>query len=100
VVNEAMQFGLPAIVSDGVGCHPDLVEEGKTGYVFRSGDSAGLAQKFRVLLSLSVEARDALGTKAQELAEKCTLARAAEGLAESIFKALPGVTRQNQLVQV
>lgn len=37
VVNEAMQYGLPAIVSDAVGCQTDLVEEGKTGFVFRSG---------------------------------------------------------------
>jgi glycosyltransferase involved in cell wall biosynthesis len=37
VVNEAMQFGLPAIVSSRVGCHPDLVVEGETGYVFAAG---------------------------------------------------------------
>lgn len=34
VVNEAMQFGLPTIVSDYVGCWADLVIEGKTGFVF------------------------------------------------------------------
>ena len=33
VVNEAMLFGLPAIVSDRVGCGPDLVSDGETGFV-------------------------------------------------------------------
>jgi glycosyltransferase involved in cell wall biosynthesis len=38
VVNEGMIFQLPAIVSDRVGCGPDLVEEAETGYVFPMGD--------------------------------------------------------------
>ena len=37
VVNEAMLFGLPAIVSDEVGCGPDLVVEGETGWIFAGG---------------------------------------------------------------
>lgn len=37
VVNEAMASGLPAIVSDRVGCHPDLVQSGVTGHVFPLG---------------------------------------------------------------
>jgi glycosyltransferase involved in cell wall biosynthesis len=44
VVNEAMQFGLPAIVSSKVACHADLVVEGKTGMVFAQGDAPGLAR--------------------------------------------------------
>ena len=34
VVNEAMSSGLPAIVSDRVGCAPDLVQSGRTGMIF------------------------------------------------------------------
>ena len=44
VVNEAMQFGLPVIVSDKVGCHPDLVMPGKTGHVFPYGDAQALSE--------------------------------------------------------
>ncbi len=43
VVNEAMLFGLPAVVSDRVGCGPDLVRGGETGYVTPFGDIRALA---------------------------------------------------------
>ncbi len=43
VVNEAMACGLPAIVSDRVGCAQDLVTPGETGYVFPFGDVKALA---------------------------------------------------------
>ena len=43
VVNEALQFGLPAIVSDQVGCRHDLIEEGKTGFVFPARQAEALA---------------------------------------------------------
>ena len=44
VVNEAMSCGLPAVVSDGVGCAPDLIEAGRTGYVHPVGEIAALAE--------------------------------------------------------
>ena len=43
VVNEAMASGVPAIVSDRVGCREDLVEEGMTGFSFPLGDTRALA---------------------------------------------------------
>jgi len=43
VVNEAMACGLPAIVSDQVGCHPDLIEQDRTGFVFPCGNIEALA---------------------------------------------------------
>jgi glycosyltransferase involved in cell wall biosynthesis len=51
VVNEAMCFGLPIIVSDMVGCGPDLVEHGKNGYVIALGDTAGLAARLHSLVA-------------------------------------------------
>jgi glycosyltransferase involved in cell wall biosynthesis len=50
VVNEAMACGLPVIVSDRVGAGPDLIEEGKNGYVVRSGDAQALAARCLDLL--------------------------------------------------
>jgi glycosyltransferase involved in cell wall biosynthesis len=45
VVNEAMACGLPAIVSDQVGCGPDLIVPGKTGSTFPMGQVEGLASQ-------------------------------------------------------
>lgn len=43
VVNEAMIFERPAIVSDRVGCGPDLVDDGKTGFRVPFGHSEAVA---------------------------------------------------------
>jgi glycosyltransferase involved in cell wall biosynthesis len=43
VVNEAMNFSLPLIVSDKVGCARDLVQPGRNGLVVRAGDASALA---------------------------------------------------------
>ncbi len=42
VVAEAMAVGTPVIASNDCGAARDLVRNGKTGWLFRSGDSAGL----------------------------------------------------------
>ena len=44
VVNEALSYGCPVVVSSACGCVPDLVIEGVTGYSFEVGDAGGLAQ--------------------------------------------------------
>jgi glycosyltransferase involved in cell wall biosynthesis len=44
VCNEAMNFGLPLVVSDCVGAGPDLVISGETGFVYPLGDSAALSR--------------------------------------------------------
>jgi glycosyltransferase involved in cell wall biosynthesis len=42
VVNEALNHGCPAVVSDNCGCVPELVIDGVTGYAFTPGDGASL----------------------------------------------------------
>ncbi len=49
VVNEALSYGCPAIVSDRCGCAPDLIVEGETGYVFEMDDVADLAGKMLLI---------------------------------------------------
>jgi glycosyltransferase involved in cell wall biosynthesis len=41
-VNEAMHMGVPAIVSDRVGCQRDLVNHGETGWVFEFDSTVSL----------------------------------------------------------
>ena len=50
VVNEAMCFGLPIITSDRVGSSADLVRDQYNGYVYRTGDVTGLAERLRGLV--------------------------------------------------
>ena len=65
VTNEAMLFGLPVIVSDQVGCGPDLVIEGETGHVF-SGGAEGLAAAMEKLLE-NRERAPAMGAAGRKL---------------------------------
>lgn len=58
VVNEAMACGLPAIVSDAAGCAPDLIDPGRTGFVFPIGDEAALAGRLAALAALKVAGHD------------------------------------------
>lgn len=38
VVNEAMECGLPIVLSDKVGCHPVLLQIGQNGFLFQAGN--------------------------------------------------------------
>ena len=80
VVNEAMACGLPAVVSEAVGCGPDLIQPGVTGAVAPLGDVDALADAIA-----SVLAFDRAAT-VQALGERMALyspARAADGILEA-----------------
>jgi glycosyltransferase involved in cell wall biosynthesis len=49
VVNEVMNAGKAVIISDHVGCGPDLVADGENGYVVPVGDVQRLAERLRQL---------------------------------------------------
>lgn len=84
VVNEAMQFGMPAVVSDRVGCGPDLVEPGLTGRIFPAGDAAALRDSI-------LETAHRLVARKQDIYEACrakakaySLDRAADGVCDAV----------------
>jgi glycosyltransferase involved in cell wall biosynthesis len=58
VVNEAMACGLPTIVSDAVGCGPDLIVEGVTGYTFPVTDPIALADRVTKLFQAKRNGHD------------------------------------------
>lgn len=58
VVNEAMACGVPAAVSDQVGCGPDLVVPGRTGAIFPFGDIEAMAGALRDVLAFEAAATD------------------------------------------
>jgi glycosyltransferase involved in cell wall biosynthesis len=76
VVNEAMNFGLPAIVSDKVGCADDLVDQGDTGFVVPAGDMGALAAAMGTLAGDAL-LRERLGRRALEIITTRTVAAAA-----------------------
>jgi glycosyltransferase involved in cell wall biosynthesis len=83
VVNEAMACGLPAIVSDEVGCGPDLVEEAVTGGVFPCGDINALGQKIQAFAS-DPERLVRMGERARERINDYSVERAIQGTLRAI----------------
>ncbi len=87
VVNEAMASGLPAIVSDQVGCHPDLVVPGKTGLVFPCGDVPALGRCLAEMASNPLRCRE-MGEGARE--QVC--GHSDDAVVAGVLKALEAVT--------
>ena len=70
VVNEAMCFGLPVIVSDQVGFGMDLVGNGYNGFTFPVGDSGALARRIDQLFELPEGDRQMMGARSLDLMTK------------------------------
>jgi glycosyltransferase involved in cell wall biosynthesis len=83
VVNEAMVCGLPAIVSDRVGCAADLVHEGITGGVFPCGDVDALAGKLAEFAA-DPETLVRMGEQARELIKEYSVEEAVAGTLRAI----------------
>lgn len=78
VVNEAMATGLPAVVSDRVGCAPDLVASGETGEIFPVGNIGDLAAALGRVRGRG--GRQAMAPACRERIARYSLERAAGGL--------------------
>lgn len=88
VVNEALHHGLPAIVSQAVGCTPDLVNPGVTGDIFETGSAQSLAQaierclgKSRSASTLSLIGRPDIQRECRQKVSAYSVEKAAEGIA-------------------
>jgi len=79
VVNEAMNFQLPIIVSDRVGCGPDLVRHGENGYRYPSGDIGRLAGHLDELLADDGK-RSRFGRKSGKIISAYNFGKDAEGI--------------------
>jgi glycosyltransferase involved in cell wall biosynthesis len=58
VVNEALATGLPCVVSNAVGCAPDMVRDGESGYVYPLGNVDALAAALERVRSRKAEEYD------------------------------------------
>ena len=84
VVNEAMAAGRPAIVSDRVGCAPDLVIEGETGFSYPMGDVAALTDRLLTLRRTIRERAGELDAAVRARIGQYTCERAVAGTLEAV----------------
>ena len=85
VVNEAMSLGRPCIVSDEVGCGPDLVSPGQTGFIFRMGDVQALASCL-VDCATDCERLVSMGKKALQRMERYSTPAAVDGVLQALSR--------------
>lgn len=81
VVNEALHHGLPCVVSQGVGCAPDLVQPGVTGNLFETNSIQSLAQAIQH--SLILVNRAEIREKCRQKVSGYSVLKASEGIARA-----------------
>ena len=86
VVNEAMNFALPLVVSDKVGCASDLVRPGWNGLVVPHQDVDGLADAIGTLVA-DPETRARFGQRSRELVDQYSIERCAAGIVDACMGA-------------
>ena len=82
VVNEAMNFGLPVVVSDKVGCAADLVRPGENGAIVPHDDTRALADAIARLVS-DGRLRRAYGARSEAIVRTYSIEAAADGIVEA-----------------
>jgi glycosyltransferase involved in cell wall biosynthesis len=83
IVNEVMNAGKAVIVSNDVGCQPDLISDGAEGCVFPAGNVAALTDALRRVLAQPSTA-DAMGKLALERIGKWDYEEDVRGLRQGI----------------
>lgn len=87
-INEAFAMARPVIVSDHVGCHPDLVHSFSTGLVFAAGNASDLASALHTALRDPSRLRR-WGAGGRELVLRSGYAQATAGLQRALDFVLP-----------
>ncbi|HEX5086009.1 MAG TPA: glycosyltransferase family 4 protein [Blastocatellia bacterium] len=94
VVNEALHHGLPCVVSEAVGCAPDIVENDVTGRVFETGSYQSLASA--LIQALKLVGRDEARRNCRQKVSGYSVESAAEGIAEAYWQVAGDVTGQRK----
>ena len=87
VVNEAMQTALPVIVTDQVGCAPDLVKPGENGFIVPNDGLEALTAALHVLLG-DESLRHRFGQRSSTLIRPWNHSAAANGVLAAIRAAV------------
>lgn len=83
IVNEVMSCARPVVVSDEVGCWPDLVKDGVNGFVFPAKDIRALASSLARLLE-DEALRMSMGKAGRDIIESWGFPQFADGLREAM----------------
>lgn len=89
VVNEVMNAGRPVIVSDRVGCHENLVQNGVNGYVVKVYDTAGLADSLSTVLADGERWRE-MGAHSLEIVKRFSFDENVSGIRQALEHVVPG----------
>lgn len=89
VVNEAMNFDLPVVVSNKVGCARDLVRPGENGFVFRHDSAEQLADILDILVA-DAGLRGRLGEESRRIIANYSIERAVDGIVAAATAAKEG----------
>lgn len=99
VVNEAAASGLPVLVSNRCGCVPELVQDGRNGWVLDPLDAAGIAAAMQRISDAPEQAAQ-MGGASQDIVSAFGPRRFADGLASAVKRAaqppavIPGPLKQ------
>jgi glycosyltransferase involved in cell wall biosynthesis len=89
IVNEVMNAARAVIVSDDVGCGPDLVEDGVNGSIYPTGNVGALAASLRRVLE-TPGAAEAMGRRAFERIQSWGFDEDIQGLRRALASVAPG----------
>lgn len=88
IVNEVMNAGRPVIVTDQVGCQPDLVHDGVNGFVFPAFNVDALSQCLRRLID-DPALRASMGENSLRIIRQYSFEQDVTGLREALAHIVP-----------
>ena len=84
VINEGMAAGIPAIVSDHVGCAPDLIADGVTGFTFPVGNVAALSVRLAIATQALTQCRHEITAAVTRRIARYSCANAVAGVVQAL----------------
>ena len=89
VVNESLASGTPCVVSDGVGCGPDLITPGMTGDIYPVADISALTGALAQIREEKSRGHD-FADDCMRVASRYSFGAATAGLVEAVRSLVPG----------
>jgi glycosyltransferase involved in cell wall biosynthesis len=89
VVNEVMNAARPVIVTDQVGCHKNLVQNGVNGFVVKAYDTQALADSLRAILT-DEQTWQTMGAQSLQIVQNYNFEENVRGIRQALHHVLRG----------